>query len=94
MDDKPGRVSALLREAGEIHHAVYRIVDGDDPDWPTWYARWLTELSELPEILGSKPTRSELTWLLVELDREFREASPDESWQDVYARRIVDHFSS
>jgi hypothetical protein len=26
------RISALLHEAAETHHVVYRIVDGDDPD--------------------------------------------------------------
>ena len=49
------RISALLHEAAETHHVVYRIVDGDDPDWASWYADWLVELSELPEILGANP---------------------------------------
>ena len=47
------RISALLHEAAETHHVVYRIVDGDDPDWASWYADWLIELSEVPEILGA-----------------------------------------
>jgi hypothetical protein len=34
-------ISALLHEAAETHHIVYRIVDGDDPDWVSWYADWL-----------------------------------------------------
>jgi hypothetical protein len=41
MNDESPRVAALLHEAGETHHLVYRIVDGDDPDWASWYAQWL-----------------------------------------------------
>ena len=29
------RIEALLHDAAETHHIVYRIVDGDDPDWAT-----------------------------------------------------------
>ena len=93
MSDQTTRVAALLHEAGETHHVVYRIVDGDDPDWASWYADWLINLSELPEILGRAPVRSELVWMLVELDRSYAHASPDASWPDWYAERIVYRFS-
>ena len=46
-------VADLLHEAAETHHVVYRIVDGDDPDWASWYADWLLNLSELPQLLGT-----------------------------------------
>lgn len=67
------RIAELLHEAAETHHRVYRITDGDDPDWASWYAHWLTELSELPEVLGRKPVPSELVYLLVLLDKEVRQ---------------------
>jgi len=69
------RIAALLRLAGETHHIVFRIVDGDDPDWASWYADWLIRLSELPEILRGAPVRSELVYMLVKLDREYNEAN-------------------
>ena len=59
MDDRSRRVSELLHEAGETHHTVFRITDGADDDWASWYAEWLTRLSELPDVLGSPPVRSE-----------------------------------
>ena len=31
--DNANKISALLHEAAETHHLVYRITDGDDPDW-------------------------------------------------------------
>ena len=56
---KQQQVSELLHEAAETHHRVFRIVDGADDDWATWYADWLVNLSELPALLGAKPARSE-----------------------------------
>jgi hypothetical protein len=94
MSDESVRVAALLHEAGETHHVVYRIVDGDDPDWASWYAQWLLDLSELPQILGTTPVRSELVWMLVSLDKEYTTASPDVPWPQWYAARIVEHFAT
>lgn len=94
MNDSSIRVAALLHEAGETHHLVYRIVDGDDPDWASWYADWLLNLSELPQILGTTPVRSELVWLLVALDKEYTKASPENPWPQWYADRVVEHFAA
>jgi hypothetical protein len=82
------RVAALLHEAAETHHIVFRITDGDDPDWASWYADWLLNLSELPEQLGRRPVRSALVHALVQLDRDYTAASPDESWEAWYADRL------
>jgi hypothetical protein len=94
MNDESDRVAALLHEAGETHHIVYRIVDGDDPDWASWYAQWLLDLSELPQILEMSPVRSELVWMLVSLDKEYTATSPDVPWPQWYAARIVEHFAN
>jgi hypothetical protein len=91
MTDTPN-LSGLLHEAAETHHVVYRITDGDDPDWASWYADWLLNLSELPELLGSKPVRSHLVHALVQLDREYRVEGPDEPWEDWYARGLIGLF--
>jgi hypothetical protein len=93
-DDRSTRITALLHEAGETHHTVYRIVDGDDPDWASWYADWLTNLSELPQILNTTPVRSELTCLLVSLDKDYAAARPETPWPQWYAERIVEHLSA
>ena len=65
MDERSVKVSELLHEAAETHHRVFRITDGADDDWASWYAQWLVTLSELPELLGGTVVRSELIWLLV-----------------------------
>jgi hypothetical protein len=86
-------LAELLHEAAETHHVVYRITDGDDPDWASWYADWLLNLSELPELLGSKPVRSHLVHALVQLDRDHTTAAPDERWEDWYAERLADRLA-
>jgi hypothetical protein len=92
VDDRTGRVSDLLHEAGEVHHVVYRITDGADDDWASFYADWLIDHSELAGALGGAPTRSHLVHELVECERAFGEAGGAARWQDFYADRIVGRF--
>ena len=82
-------IAELLHEAAEAHHVVYRITDGDDPDWASWYADWLLELSELPQLLGARPVRSQLVHALVELDREYTASKEGGRWEDWYAARLA-----
>jgi hypothetical protein len=87
-----GRVADLLHEAAETHHQVYRITDGSDDDWASWYADWLVRLSELPTLVGRPPVCSELVHLLVQADRDHMREHPDETWERFYARRILDQW--
>jgi hypothetical protein len=91
-DDNAKRISELLHEVGETHHVVFRITDGEDQDWATWYSEWLTEHSELPDLLGKGPVRSELTYMLVKLDKDYTAQRPEEPWEDWYASRLIEHF--
>ncbi len=92
MTTAVGRVAGILQEAAETHHTVYRITDGDDDDWASWYSDWLLNLSELPAVLGRRPVRSELTWLLVQLGHDYAAQPAADRWQDWYAERLVAHF--
>jgi hypothetical protein len=82
-------IAALLHEAAETHHVVYRITDGDDPDWASWYADWLLDLSELPLLLGTRPVRSHLVHALVDLERAYGAAA---GWEQSYARSLTERF--
>ncbi len=84
------RIAAVLQEAAHTHHVVYRITDGDDADWASWYADWLLNLSELPELLGARPVRSHLGQPLVELDRE----GHGSEWPHAYARGLAERFGA
>jgi hypothetical protein len=87
-------IADLLHEAAETHHVVYRIVDGDDPDWASWSADWLLDHSELPQLLGAAPVRSHLVYELVALDREYTAEACEDRWEDWYAERLLGRFGS
>lgn len=93
MDERTQRVSALLEEAADLHHRVYRITGGADEHWAAWYADWLVQLSELGEVLGTTPSVAELRDLLVHLDGEYSAHPVDEPWHVAYARGIASHFT-
>ena len=92
MAETSETLAELLHEAAETHHVVYRITDGDDPDWASWYADWLLSLSELPQLLGTRPVRSHLVHALVQLDRDYTAAEPKEQWEDWYAARLPERL--
>ena len=92
--DQATKINELLHEVGEAHHVAYRITDGADDDWASWYSEWLINLSELPELLGGAPVRSHLTALLVQLNRDYESQSPDEGWEPYYAQRLLDELGS
>ena len=94
MTEQADRIAELLHEAGETHHRVYRIVDGADDDWASWYSQWLITLSELPQLLGATPVRSELTYMLVALDKDHTQQAPGEPWERWYAQRLVERFAA
>ena len=89
MDENTEKIGALLHEAGETHHVVYRITDGEDPDWASWYSDWLLDHSELPELLGGAPVRSHLVAELVALETD---VGAGEGWENGYAERLVERF--
>ncbi len=96
MADTSGEhaVAALLEEAAEVHHSVFRITDGTDEDWASWYADWLVELSELPGLLGVAPVRSHLVHALVQCDCDYEAAKSGEPWPLFYARELGRRFAS
>ncbi|MFN2589847.1 MAG: hypothetical protein ABR518_03655 [Actinomycetota bacterium] len=94
MNDRVARLSKVLHDAARTHHAVYRIHDGADDDWASWYSDWLIRLSDLPAILGTTPVRSHLTCALLELDRDFGSGPKEQPWEEVYARELLKRFGS
>jgi hypothetical protein len=88
------RIAVLLDEVSETHHRVFRITDGADDDWASWYADWLINLSELSQLLRVKPVRSELVYALVDLDKRYLREQPLEPWPQFYARDLAARFSA
>jgi hypothetical protein len=88
------KIAALLEEAAETHHHVYRITDGVDDDWASWYANWLLDLSEIDQLLASRPVRSHLVHALVQADRDHTATHPDAPWPEFYASELARRFGT
>ena len=93
MDARVEQIRGLLHEAAETHHIVFRITDGNDDDWATWYADWLVRLSEISDLLRRPLVRSELTYQLVSLDRDYTASAPSVPWEQFYAERLLEHYT-
>jgi NAD(P)H-hydrate epimerase len=77
------RLAELFQQAKQAHLQAFLETDGADPEWPLWYADYLHET--LKEILQANLTKSELVYLLVQMDREQRESAPHAEWSEYYA---------
>ena len=81
----------LFTDAGEAHHEAFKETDGDDPEWPIWYAGFLH--GQLNPRFCPHVTRSRLVHLLVQAEDERQAMAPDSSWVDYYANHFLEHFS-
>ena len=90
MDNKTSAITDLLKRSGQAHHQAFLATDGDDPEWPTWYADYL--MDDLNALLGTPLDRDQLADLLVELDREYRRGAGDTAWPQFYAEHLIRHF--
>lgn len=83
MASKTELIEKLLEQAATAHHEAYAATDGDDPEWPLWYASYLVD--RLRAQTDFAATRSELVYWLVRLDREYAEADSAIPWTRFYA---------
>ena len=90
MEDNRTAIIALLRESGPAHHQAYIETDGDDPDWPIWYAGYLKD--RLSAALGTALTKTQLIVLLVELDQLQRSENPGGDWPVFYTDQLLARF--
>jgi hypothetical protein len=80
VDRLVAQISAPLHQTAETDRVVLAISDGTDADCAAWYADWLANLSSIGELLGVRPVRSELTYVLVGLDKEYALQNPTAEW--------------
>ncbi len=87
--DLTARIAALLEETGQAHHAAFAATDGDDPEWPIWYAGFMN--ARLANDFGFKFTKSQLIYCLIRADLEHQARAPDSDWAVFYANEMVEH---
>lgn len=90
MEERIHMIEQLLQETSQAHHQAYIENDGDDPDWPLWYASYLVD--KLPRYLEAELTRSQLVYLLVQLSNKQSKKAPGSSWTRFYARQLVKRY--
>ena len=78
----------LFRRSGPAHHHAYIETNGDDPEWPLWYADYLRR--DIEDLIGKKLTRSEMVYWMVRLYKEHQAHAPSSPWPEYYA----DYFLS
>jgi hypothetical protein len=54
-------LASLLNDTAEGHHKAFAATEGEDPDWPIWYADHL--LDKMRQKLKAKFTKSELIYI-------------------------------
>lgn len=80
-------LAALLEHAGRAHHQAFIEEDGEDPEWPLWYAEFLE--SRMTEVLGKELTRSRLVQCLLNAEEEHVSRGSAGPWPEFYARYIL-----
>jgi glutaredoxin len=82
------QLAELFKKTGQAHHQAFIDTDGEDPDWPIWYAGYLED--RLTPFLAAPITRSRLVFCLVATDDEHGAASPNAPWPEYYAERVLE----
>ena len=82
----------LFLETGRAHHAAFLATDGDDPDWPIWYAEHLQ--APLAAALETQFTKSQLIYCVMNADFELTARAPDSEWPEFYADHFVERFAA
>jgi len=79
----------LFRETGHAHHAAFAATDGDDPEWPIWYAGHLQ--TPISKMLQVPLTRSQLVYCLMDAENERSARAPESDWPEFYAGEFIEH---
>ncbi len=84
------RIAELLRRAGTAHHQAFAHVNGEDPEWPEWYAGYLS--GPLGAELGVELERGRLAQDLAAVEAERQERAPGEEWSSYYGNWLVRRY--
>jgi hypothetical protein len=84
------KLEKLFNETGKAHHEAFKDTDGEDLEWPSWYAEKM--VSKLSGLLDAKFSISELIYLLVWAEKERSLRSPGSSWARYYDRFFTERY--
>jgi hypothetical protein len=85
------KIEDLFRKVGKEHHHTYIKTNGEDPDWPLWYADY--SIGRLKKLLNASFTRNELAYLMVMAEKEQVLMAPGADWAAYYARFFIQRYT-
>jgi hypothetical protein len=85
------KLRSLFQETVNHHHQAYLESEGEDPEWPLWYADYL--LADLGKLLNATFTKSELIYLLILVEKQRGLQAPGSDWATYYARFFSERYS-
>ena len=80
----------LFRKTGSEHHKAFIKTNGEDPEWPLWYADYL--LDKLAKLFNAKFTKSELVYLLIMVKKERALMASGADWPRYYANFFMERY--
>lgn len=80
------QLTALFREAGAAHHRAFASTNGEDADWPGWYAGYL--VPRLEELTGRTFDPPTLADELKDMDAQHMDGG-EGPWPEFYARAFL-----
>jgi len=84
------RLAQLFRDTGTGHHRAFAATNGEDAEWPAWYAAYLT--LPLGQLLGVPLSADRLAADLVIVDREYRDAGSSLAWPEYYGEWFLQKY--
>jgi len=92
--NQPGSKQQLvdsLVETGKAHHHAFEATNGEDADWPIWYADHLQ--APLARLFDPSLTRSQLVYCLMDAEFERVARADDAEWAPYYAEHLLERFA-
>lgn len=80
----------LFSKTGQLHADAFIALDGEDAEWPIWYAEHLK--NDLNSLLKTHFTVSELAYFLVQIENERQLFYNESEWPKFYAEKMLNKF--
>jgi glutaredoxin len=90
-DEMQIRLVEVFKETGIAHHEAILDTDGEDSEWPLWYAQHLQ--GPLTDALRTPFTKSQLVYCVMDADFEHQARSPKSSWKEFYADQFIERYA-
>lgn len=91
MESKLERLVDLIISTAKAHHIEFEHVNGEDPEWPQWYAESMH--ADFEEIIEREVGVDGLADLIERFDELHADEAPDEKWPHFYARKLLDFYT-